>query len=420
MIDLRDIEDARATVTPVLRVTPVTHSHSLSELAGREVLLKGEQLQRTGSFKIRGARNFVARLEQSGGRKPEVVAASAGNHAQGVALAARLSSLPATIFMPANAALPKVEATRSYGATVLLDGAVVDDAMEAARDYAERTGAVLVPPFDDPLVVAGQGTVGLELAEQAPEAAVVVVPVGGGGLVSGVATALAHTRPQVRVVGVEAAGAAAMRASLDAGRCVILDSVATMADGIAVRCVSDLTLAHVQAYVEDVVTVTEEEISRALLLLVERAKVVVEPAGAVALAAILAGRVPGTGPAVAVLSGGNVDPLVLTKLIDRGLSAAGRYLLLRIVLSDRPGALAALTNAVAKMRLNVLSVEHHRAGLELGVDEVEVLLTLETRDPSHRHEVVRTLQDQGFNVALAAEPAEPPQPDDQGVPPSSA
>jgi threonine dehydratase len=315
--------------------------------------------------------------------------------------------------MPANAALPKVEATRSYGATVLLDGAVVDDAMAAAREYAERTGAVLVPPFDDPLVVAGQGTVGLELAEQAPEATVVVVPVGGGGLVAGVATALAHTSPKVRVVGVEAAGAAAMRASLDAGRCVTLDNVATMADGIAVRCVSDLTLAHAQAYVDDVVTVTEEEISQALLLLVERAKVVVEPAGAVALAAILAGRVAGAGPALAVLSGGNVDPLVLTKLIDRGLSAAGRYLLLRIVLSDRPGALAALTDAVAKMRLNVLSVEHHRAGIELGVDEVEVLLTVETRDPSHRHEVVRTLRDQGFKVTLAADPV------DQDSPPSS-
>ncbi len=404
MIDLRHIEEARARVGPVLRVTPVTHSHSLSELAGRPVLLKGEQLQRTGSFKIRGARNFVAHLEaatRESDRKPEVVAASAGNHAQGVALAARLSGLPATIYMPANAALPKVEATRSYGATVLLDGAVVDDALAAARDHADRTDAVLVPPFDDPLVVAGQGTIGLELAEQAAQAEVVLVPVGGGGLLAGVATALAHTRPQVKVVGVEAAGAAAMRASLDAGRCVTLDSVATMADGIAVRCVSDLTLAHAQTYVHDVVTVSEEEISQAVLLLAERAKVVVEPAGAVGLAAILTGRAPGAGPALAVLSGGNVDPLVLTKLIDHGLSAAGRYLLLRIVLGDRPGALAALTDAVAKMRLNVLSVEHHRAGLELGVDEVEVLLTVETRDPSHRHEVVQTLRDQGFAVDLA-------------------
>lgn len=406
MIGLPDIEDARAVVAPVLRVTPVIHSDSLSRIAGRPVLLKCEQLQRTGSFKIRGACNFMSRLgaaegDPTGPPAREVVAASAGNHGQGVALAAQLSGIPATIFMPANAALPKVEATRSYGATVILDGAVVEEAMAAARDHADRTGAALVPPYDDPFVVAGQGTLGLELAEQAEEATVVAVPVGGGGLLAGVATALAHTRPQVRVVGVEAAGAASMRASLDAGRCVALDNVATMADGIAVRSVCDLTLAHAQAYVDDVVTVTEEEISQAVLLLAERAKVVTEPAGAVGLAAILAGRVPGTGPAAALLSGGNVDPLVFTKLIDHGLSAAGRYLLLRIVLSDRPGALASLTDAVAKMRLNVLSVEHHRAGLELGVDEVEVMLTLETRDPSHRHEVVRTLRDQGFRVELA-------------------
>jgi threonine dehydratase len=330
------------------------------------------------------------------------VAASAGNHGQGVALAAQLSGLPATIFMPANAALPKVEATRSYGARVVLDGAVVEDAMAAACDHAHRTGAVLVPPFDDPRVVAGQGTIGLELTEQVDQATVVAVPVGGGGLLAGVATALAHTRPQVKVVGVEPAGAASMRASLNAGRCVTLANVATMADGIAVRCVSDLTLAHAQAYVDDVVTVSEEEISQAVLLLAERAKVVVEPAGAVGLAAMLAGRLPGKGPAVALLSGGNVDPLVLTKLIDHGLSAAGRYLLLRIVLSDRPGALAGLTNAIAKMRVNVLSVEHHRAGLDLGLDEVEVMLTLETRDLSHRHEVVGALRDLGFRVELAS------------------
>jgi threonine dehydratase len=383
----------------------VTRSHSLSQIAGREVLLKNEQLQRTGSFKIRGARNFVGRLVGAPGGQGqvrEVVAASAGNHGQGVALAAQLSGLAATIFMPANAALPKVEATRSYGASVVLDGAVVEDAMAAARDHADRTGAVLVPPFDDPHVVAGQGTIGLELTEQADQATVVAVPVGGGGLLAGVATALAHTRPQVKVVGVEATGAASMRASLDAGRCVTLDNVATMADGIAVRSVSDLTLAHAQAYVDDVVTVSEEEISQAVLLLAERAKVVVEPAGAVGFAAMLAGGLPGKGPAVALLSGGNVDPLVLTKLIEHGLSAAGRYLLLRIVLSDRPGALAGLTEAIAKMRVNVLSVEHHRAGLDLGLDEVEVMLTLETRDPPHRHEVVRALRDLGFRVELAS------------------
>jgi threonine dehydratase len=365
------------------------------------VVLKPEHLQRTGSYKIRGAYNLVSRIPARGGQGPGVVAGSAGNHAQGVALAASLTGLAATIFMPTNAPLPKVEATRSYGATVRLEGAGVYEAIAAAQEHARSTGATYVPPFDDPLIVAGQGTVGLEVGEEVDDASFVVVPTGGGGLISGVATALAHTRRDVRVVGVQAAGAAAMRAALDAGHCVCLDQVATMADGIAVRQVSDLTLAHVRAYVDDVVTVTEEEISQAVVLLLERAKAVVEPAGAVGVAALLAGKIPGTGTAVAVLSGGNVDPLLLIRLIDHGLSAAGRYLLLRIVLDDRPGSLARLTGAVAAMGLNVLSVEHHRSGVALPVEEVEVLMTVETRDPSHRDEVVRDLRQAGFRVELA-------------------
>jgi threonine dehydratase len=270
-----------------------------------------------------------------------------------------------------------------------------------ANAVAEKSGSVYVPPFDDPLIIAGQGTIGLELARECPDAEVVVVPVGGGGLIAGVATALAHTRRNVRVVGVQAAGAASMLAAMKAGHPTTLERVATMADGIAVRCTTELPLAHIRAYVDQVVTVDEEEISRAMLLLLERAKAVVEPAGAVSLAAILAGKVPGTGPAVALLSGGNVDPLLLIKLIDHGLSAAGRYLLLRIALPDRPGALAGLTAAVAAMGLNVLSVEHHRAGVSLAVDEVEVLLTLETRDPEHRDEVVSSLRAAGYRVDLA-------------------
>ena len=396
MIGLRDIEEARARLTGIIRPTAVYESDSLSRVAGRPVLLKPEHLQRTGSFKIRGAYNRISRLDAG----TEVVAASAGNHAQGVALAATLTGLQSTIFMPANAPLPKVQATRDYGAQVVLQGDVVDDCITAAKEHAERTGAVYVAPFDDPLIIAGQGTIGLEIAHEAPEADVVVVPVGGGGLISGVAAALAFTRRRVRVVGVEAAGAAAMKASLANHRCTTLDRVATMADGIAVRAVSELTLAHAEAYVDEVVTVTEEEISSAVLLLLERAKAVVEPAGAVGLAAVLAAKIAGTGPVVSVLSGGNVDPLLLIKLIDHGLSAAGRYLLLRIVLGDRPGALADLTGAVAAMGLNVLEVEHHRAGIHLDVDEVEVLLTLETRDPGHRHEVVNTLTAQGFRVEL--------------------
>jgi threonine dehydratase len=400
VITLRDVADARDRLRMIIRPTPLDRSDSLTTMVGRPVILKPEHLQRTGSFKIRGAYNLISRLEGDG----EVVAASAGNHAQGVALAARLTGRRATIFMPVNAPLPKVQATQAYGASVRLEGVVVDECMTGARQYAEDTGAVFVPPFDDPLIIAGQGTIGLEINEEVGEDTadlqVVAVPVGGGGLIAGVATALAHTRHGTKVIGVEAEGADAVRRSVEAGRVVSVHRPDTMADGIAVRSPSELTLAHIRAYVDDVVTVTEEEISRALLLLLERAKAVVEPAGAVALAAVLAGKVPGTGPAVAVLSGGNVDPLLLIKLIDHGLSAAGRYLLLRIVLDDRPGALAGLTEAVAGMGLNVLEVEHHRSGVKLGVDEVEVLLTLETRDPGHRHQVVADLQERGYRVEL--------------------
>jgi threonine dehydratase len=300
--------------------------------------------------------------------------------------------------MPVNAPLPKVEATRNYGATVRLEGQAVDDCITTAKGLGEDEGAVFVPPFDDPLIVAGQGTIGLEMAEEAPEAEAVVVPVGGGGLIAGIAAALAAVRPQVRVIGVEAAGAPAMRASLDAGHCVRLHRMTTMADGIALKSPSPLTLAHVQAYVEDVVTVGEEEISQALLLLLERAKAVVEPSGAVALAAVLAGKVGGSGPVVALLSGGNIDPLLLTKVIDHGLSSAGRYVALRVVVDDRPGQLATLTAEVARLGLNVLSVEHHRSGLDLDIDKVEIRLTLETRNSIHHGEIVADLERLGYEV----------------------
>lgn len=379
-----------------MRPTPVVHPHSLSRLAGRRLFLKPEHLQRTGSFKIRGAYNFVSRLPPG----VAVVAASAGNHAQGVALAAQLTGRPATIFVPANAPLPKVQATRDYGADVQVGGDTVDDCIETARRWAAEREAVFVPPFDDPRIVAGQGTIGLELAEEAPEAETVVVAIGGGGLAAGIAAALAHTRPRIRVVGVQADGAASMVASLQAGHPVRLAALHTIADGIAVRTPSELTFRLVQAHVDEVVTVSDEEISRAVLVLLERAKAVVEPAGAAPLAAVLAGKVAGNGPVACVLSGGNVDSRLLIKLIDHGLSVAGRYLVLRVVLDDRPGALARLTSAVAAMGLNVLSVEHHREGLALPLEQVEVLLTLETRDPEHRDEVVRTLASAGHRVEL--------------------
>lgn len=394
MISLGDVERARERIAGVVVPTPPVHSENLSRLAGRKVLIKPEYRQRTGSFKIRGAYNLIAGLEP--GR--EVVAASAGNHAQGVARAARLTGRRATIFMPSPASLPKVEATRADGADVRLTGHVVDEAIAAAREHAERSGAAFVHPFDDPEVIAGQGTVGLEVAEECDPEATVVVPVGGGGLASGMAIALTERWPRATVIGVEAAGAAEMRASLDAGRLVRLDRLDTIADGIAVREASDLTLGIVRERVSDVVTVTDGEISHALILLLERAKAVVEPAGAAPLAALLSGKVPGTGTVLLVASGGNVDPLLLIKLIEHGLSTAGRYLMLRVMLGDRPGTLASLTRAVADLGLNVLEVEHHRVGVALGVDKVAVVLTLETRDRRHREDAVEVLRREGFDV----------------------
>jgi threonine dehydratase len=392
-----EIRSAEARLRGVVRPTPTVHSSALSSITGRDVYAKPEQFQRTGSFKIRGAFNKIAAIAAEGA-DGEVVAASAGNHAQGVALAATLNGLRSVVFMPEGASLPKVEATRHYGAEVRLEPGSVDDAIAAAKDYSKASGACYVPPFDDPLVIAGQATVGTEIAAEVPQAGIVVVPVGGGGLVAGVATGLRAAGCRARVIGVEAAGAPAMLRALDQGKPVTLEATDTMADGIAIRCVSELTLEHAKALAERVVTVDEEQISRAVLLLLERCKWVVEPAGAVPLAALLAGAVPGDGPVVLVLSGGNVDPLLLTRIVEHGLTAAGRYLTIRVVLADKPGALAALAASVGELGLNLVSVEHRRSGAPVGVSEAEVQLMLETRDPAHRDAVVPALRARGFRV----------------------
>jgi threonine dehydratase len=327
-----------------------------------------------------------------------VVAASAGNHAQGVALAATLTGRHATVFMPATASLPKVRATRDYGAEVILAGDTVDDAIALAKERAEVTGAFFASPFDHPLVIAGQGTVGLEIAEDVPDATTVLVPVGGGGLIAGVAAALHHRAPTVRVIGVQAQGAACLLPAMSTGTATPLERVSTIADGIAIKAPSPLTLAHAQAYVDEVVTVGDDEIGRALVLLLERAKAVVEPAGAVGLAALLAGKVGGTGPVVAILSGGNVDPLLLVKLIDHGLSASGRFLRISCRVPDHPGALAELTKILAGHDANILDVEHHREGTHVSVDEVEVDLTLETHDEEHGERILAALELRGVTV----------------------
>jgi threonine dehydratase len=397
LVGLGSIEDAARRLKGVIRPTPALYSSALSKLAARPVFVKPEHFQRTGSFKIRGAYNRISVLAAEG-RAKEIVAASAGNHAQGVALAASLCRLQSTVFMPQGASLPKVEATRAYGADVRFEPGNVDDAITAARHYASERGAYYVPPFDDPYVIAGQGTIGLELVEEVAVSGSVLVPVGGGGLVAGIGAALHGCASKARVIGVEAAGAASMGTAISAGAPVEVPAVETMADGIAVQCVSQLTFDHAEAFVDRVVAVTEEEISRAVLVLLERCKWVVEPAGAVGLAALMAGAVEGDEPVVLVLSGGNVDPLLLTRLVEHGLTAAGRYLMVRVVLADKPGALATLTTALGRLGLNLLTVEHRRSGAPVGVSEVEVILTLETRGPSHRDQIVPSLQAQGFRA----------------------
>lgn len=369
----------------------------LSDLVGGPVLLKCENLQRTGSFKIRGAYTRIARLAAVD-RARGVVAASAGNHAQGVALAARLLGTTSTVFMPTGASLPKVDATTGYGAHVELAGSSVDEALAIARAWGEARGQVLIHPFDHPDVIAGQGTVGIEIVEQCPDVATVVVCLGGGGLLSGVAAALSAMRPGVRIVGVQAAGAAAWPGSLAAGAPVAVGSMQTIADGIAVGEPGVHTFAHVQALVDEVRTVTDEEISRALVLCLERAKLVVEPAGAAAVAAVLADPGAFAPPVVAVVSGGNVDPLLLGKVISHGLVAAGRYPALRIRVPDRPGSLARLLDVLATTGANVLDVEHHRAGGELALEDVEVALALETRGAEHSAAVRAALESAGYGV----------------------
>lgn len=395
-----DIDAAAAALAGVAVRTPMEESRWLSELLGGPVLLKCENLQRTGSFKLRGAYLRMSRLT-SQERARGVVAASAGNHAQGVALAAQMLGISATVFMPAGAAIPKVNATRGYGAEVVLRGAFLDEALALATEYAEKTGAVLIHPFDHVDVVLGQATCGLEILEQAPSAATVLIPVGGGGLAAGVALAIKQRRPEVRVVGVQAAEAAAYPPSLAAGAPQALATMSTIADGIAVAKPGEVPFAAIADHVEEMITVSEESISRALVLLLERAKLVVEPAGAVAVAALCDHPDRFATPAVGVLSGGNVDPLLLAKLIRHGLASQGRYLTVAVRLPDRPGGLARLLAGLAEDGANVLEVMHERTSGSLSVDEVEVHVNLETRGPEHAEAVLARLREHGYRISVA-------------------
>jgi threonine dehydratase len=397
-LSLTDIEAARELLDGVVRPTPLESSRWLSERVGGPVFLKCENLQRAGSFKIRGAYVRIARLTPEE-RAAGVVAASAGNHAQGVALAASLLGIKATVFMPEGAPIVKEKATRGYGADVRFVGHSVDEALEAAHDFAVQTHAVLIHPFDHADIVAGQGTVGLEIVEQCPDVRTVVTGTGGGGLLAGVAVAVKGRKPDARVVGVQAEGAAAYPPSLAAGKPISLDSMATMADGIAVGRPGDVPLEIVQKHC-GVVTVSEESLSRALLMLMERAKLVVEPAGAAGVAAICDDPTQFQPPVVAILSGGNVDPLLLLRVIRHGMAAAGRYLSFKVRIPDRPGALARLLAELAETDANVLDVVHERTGARLHLDEVDVFLQVETRGSEHAERVLGRLTSAGYPVML--------------------
>ncbi|MDJ0378334.1 threonine ammonia-lyase [Cryobacterium sp. PH31-L1] len=400
---LAEFEAARTVVAQVADVTPMESSRYLADVLGAPVYLKCENLQRTGSYKIRGAYNRLSKLTDEE-RARGVVAASAGNHAQGVAFAARELGIKATIFMPVGVALPKLSATRDYGAEVILRGTTVTEPLLAAAEHARETGAILIPPFDHVDVVTGQGTLGLEILDQVPDLETVIVPIGGGGLISGVASALkqraARDGRRIRVIGVQAENAAAYPPSLEAGEATMISILPTIADGIAVAKPGLLNFEIVRDAVDEIVTVSEDDTARALLVLLERAKLVVEPAGAVAVAAILAGKVTPTGPTVAILSGGNIDPLLMQRVISHGLAASGRYLTLRIMLPDRPGQLARISELLAEATANVIEVLHTRHGVGLQISEVELDVSVETRGPEHRQHVVDTLRAAGYDPQI--------------------
>ena len=385
-VTLADVEAARARLSGVARETPLYPSETFSRLSGRQVFLKAENLQRTGSFKVRGALNRIAALSEEE-RNAGVVAASAGNHGQAVAWAAREAGIKATIFMPQDAPMAKVEATRTYGGETELAGEGFEDAVAAAQAHVESTGATLVHAFEDERVIAGQGTIGLELAEQAPDVETVLIPIGGGGLAAGIALALKERRPRVRAVG------------------VVCQPGFTIADGIAVKHPGELPSSILERVLDDTIQVSDEEITEALVLCVERTKLLVEGAGAVGLAALLAGRVPGTGSVTAVLSGGNIDATTLISVLRHGLTEAGRFLAIRLLIPDRPGELRNVLDRIAEGRGNVVSVDHHREGRTTTALQTELEIIVATRDGEHCQELLESLRDAGYVVERVGPPA---------------
>ena len=402
--ELADFERTLGVVHQVTRKTPLESSRYLADiLEVPNVFLKCENLQRTGAYKLRGAYNRLSQLTAEE-RARGVVAASAGNHAQGVAYAARELGIKATIFMPLGVALPKLQATRGYGANVELVGQTFDATNAAAQAFVKEQGAIFIPPFDDPAVVEGQGTIALEMLEVEPGIENFVVPIGGGGLIAGIAVAAkkwaAEHGRTIRVIGVQAENAAPYPVSLEAGEPVTIQTRPTIADGIAVARPGTLNFDLIRDFVDEVVTVSDDDIARAIVMLIERTKLVVEPAGAAGVAAMLAGKIKVAGKTATILSGGNIDPLLLQRVIGHGLAASKRYLKLRILLPDVPGQLVRTASIVAEHNANVVEVLHTRHATELPISEVELELHIETRGSEHGVEVVEALRAEGYSVRV--------------------
>ena len=402
-VTFEQIQEAAHRLDGIIETTPIAHSRALERRIGSPVHLKAENLQRSGSFKVRGAYNRMVRLTPEQ-KAAGVVAASAGNHAQGVALAASKLGLEARIYMPQGAALPKIAATQGHGAQVVLHGTTVDEALAEAKRHADETGKTFIHPFDNADIIAGQGTLGLEMLEQVPDADTIITGVGGGGLLAGVAiaakTLAARQDRPIRVIGVQAEHAAAYPPSLAADALVPLKKVSTIADGIAVGRPGQLPFSIIKELVDDVVTVSEDDLARALIFLMERNKLVVEPAGAVGVAALMNGTLNeaygNLGTTVCLLSGGNIDPMLMLKVIQRGLSAAGRFLTVRIMLTDHPGELRDISRIIAECDANVTGVDHTRVGGALSMGDVSITIDMETKGKDHSHEVLEALQAEGF------------------------
>ncbi len=403
---LEDFERAHEIVAQVAIETPILRSNFLSDITGVEVLLKCENVQRTGAYKLRGAFNRMSKLS-SDERKRGVVAASAGNHAQGVALAASKLGIEATIFMPMGASLPKFQATKNYGANVVLEGAVFAETLKAAQEYAAKTGAVFIAPFDNIDIIQGQGTVGLEVVNQVQDVDTILVAIGGGGLAAGVAVAAklkaASLGRKIKVIGVQSENAASYVPSLKAGKPTKIKTSRTIADGIAVAEPGRIPFELIKKHIDKVVTVSDSEIAQAIVALLERSKQVVEPAGAVGVAALMSKKVKPKGKTVVVLSGGNIDPLLLQKVIGHGLEFAERYTSVTVMLQDRPGQLVLTADAIASAQGNVVEVLHTRHGRGLDIGEVELRLAVETTGHEHRERVMKALKDAGLTARLDAD-----------------